>query len=675
MRLLFISGIAVLLLSCFSQAVFADAYSGTFNLGEVVVSGEAGAAVEKVAALQEVTAEEIEQRGVRTLDQALELVPGINVRTGGKGVARIDMRGMVTRHLKVLLDGIPINSTYDGQFDPSMIPVENIEKIKVSYGGSSVLYGQGAIAGIINIITKKGKPGIHAGMIQEIGEDVSYDSRYTFSGATDRADFFLSAKHYKRDGFDLSEDYDWTSEENGGLRENTDKHMKNLFGRIGYTVTEKLRLGLTFAYTDGAYGYPPNTINDKEDPFAKTVKYERVHDSKNYMVQLSASYDMDGPLEFRAWGFLNRLNEASVRYDDDRYVSTGNTDIKGLYDQRAQTLITGLNFQTRCNLEKFGVLSIAFSGQKDQWDADGQMRDKFISHGGVFDEEKATTKIYYMRDIDSESDIKTYSMAAEYEVSLFDRLDIVLGYAHHWLSKDMGSNDSGGSFVTGFNYRLLEKTRFFGAVSRKIRFPSLSQLYDTTKGNPNLETERAYNYELGIEQQLPLNSMITLVGFVVDSKDYITKDDFTEINMNKEKYRIRGVEVSLNARPIQGLSLNAGYTYTDPEDQSESAVGEIIQYRPRHKLTFIGSYRFAFGLRITATMKHVDQQYFYSKKEPFQKKELNQYTLFNMKIAQDIKKHFTLYAGAKNIFDKDYETSYGVPRAGRFVYGGIKIKY
>jgi len=675
MRLIKTGGITLFCLACLFQSVEAEEYTGVYNLGEVVVSGEAGGAVEKVAAFQEVTAEEIEQRGLRSLDQALELVPGINVRTGGNGVPRIDMRGMVTRHLKVLLDGIPINATYDGQFDPSMIPVENIEKIKVSYGGSSVLYGQGAIAGIINIITKKGQPGIHAGMTQEIGEDVSYDSRYIVSGATDRMDFFVSAEHYKQDGFDLSGDFNWTSEENGGLRENSDKRRKNLFARFGYTATEKLRLGLTLSYTDGDYGLPPNTINNKQDPFAKNVKYERVNDTKNYMVQLSASYDMDGPLEFRAWGFLNRLNEAAKRYDDDRYVSTGDTGIKGLYDQRTQTLITGLTFQTRCNLEKFGIFTVSFSGEKDMWDADGQMRDKFISHGGVFDEEKATTKIYYMRDLDDENDIKTYSMAAEYEVSLFDRLEIVLGYAHHWLSKDTGSNDSGGSFVAGYNYRILDGTRFFGAVSRKIRFPSLSQLYDTTKGNPDLETERAYNYELGIEQQLPLNSSLILTGFVTDFKDYIKKDDYTEINMNADEYRVRGIEVTLNTRPVPGLRLNVGYTYTDARDLSADRPGDYIQLRPKHKLTFIGSYRFNFGLRITATVKHVDQQYFYSKKAPYQRKELNQYTLFNMKVSQEIKKHFTLYAGARNIFDKDYETSYGVPRAGRFVYAGIKVQY
>jgi len=202
MRLSFEKILVVLCLLFISQPVFAEDYFNVQNLGEVVVSGKT-AGVEDVATVREIDAEEIERRGAKTLDEALELLPGLNVRTGGQSVPRIDIRGFRTRHTKILLDGIPINATYDGQFNPTMIPVENIEKIKVSYGGSSVLYGQGALGGVINIITKKGEEGIHGSWQQEIGEDVSYDSRFTLSGATEKTNFFLSGNLYKTDGFQL----------------------------------------------------------------------------------------------------------------------------------------------------------------------------------------------------------------------------------------------------------------------------------------------------------------------------------------------------------------------------------------------------------------------------------------------------------------------------------------
>jgi vitamin B12 transporter len=653
MRLSFTKVMVILCWLLISQPVFAENYFGVQNLGEVVVSGKIDG-VEKVAVVREVGAEEIERRGARTLDEALELLPGLNIRTGGQSVPRIDIRGMRTRHTKILLDGIPLNATYDGQFNPTLIPVENIEKIKVSYGGSSVLYGQGALAGVINIITKSGEQGIHGSWQQEIAEDVSYDSRFTLSGATEKTDFFLSGNHYKSDGFQLSDDFDETSEENGGLRENSDNRNKDLFGRFTYSPTEKMWFGLTFGVTDADYGVPPNTINDKNDPFSKTVKYERVNDLDNYMVQLSGGYDLDGPLEFRAWAFYNRLNEDLKRSDDDRYVTQ--TD-KGTYSERAHTTVTGLNFQTLYDLEKFGQITFSVSGEKDKYDASG----KIMGKSG-------------WEDIDNDNDLELYSLAAEYEVSPFERLTLTLGYGHHWIKKDYGNDDNGASFLVGFNYSLFKDTQVFGSVSRKVRFPSLRQLYDEQNGNPDLDTESSYNYELGIEQQLLLNSTVSLTGFVSDADDFIEKDDFTDIYVNKGEYRFRGVELYLKTQPWKRLFLSAGWTYMDSDQMSNNNGLDVAEHRPQQKLTFDGSYIFDFGLTATVTVLHVNRQYHFSKKQD-QRKKLNEYTLVNLKISQDIKKHLVVYGGVDNIFDKDYEMSYGLPRQGQFVYGGFKVKF
>jgi len=102
-----------------------------YRLGEVIVTDERQG-VESVAVVREVTAEEINAKGARTLDEAIALLPGVVVRTGSRGVPRVDIRGFRSRHIVVLLNGVPMNPAFDGQFDPSLIPVENIAKIKVS---------------------------------------------------------------------------------------------------------------------------------------------------------------------------------------------------------------------------------------------------------------------------------------------------------------------------------------------------------------------------------------------------------------------------------------------------------------------------------------------------------------------------------------------------------------
>src|SRR5690606_5333073 len=104
--------------------------SPPYPLGEVVIS-DSRPASELSAAVRVVSANEIAASGVHTLAEAIALLPGISVRTGGEGVPRLDLRGLRTRHLLVLLDGIPLNSTFDGQTDPSLIPAEDIALIKV----------------------------------------------------------------------------------------------------------------------------------------------------------------------------------------------------------------------------------------------------------------------------------------------------------------------------------------------------------------------------------------------------------------------------------------------------------------------------------------------------------------------------------------------------------------
>ena len=141
-------------------------YRGSYNLEEIVVSAP-GYGVEATETVREVTREDIENKGARNLDQSVNMVPGVDIMTGGDGTPRINIRGFRSRHTLLLVDGIPYNSTFDGQFDPTLIPAENIDKIKITAGSSSVLYGPGALAGVVNIITRRGQQGLHGMLLKK----------------------------------------------------------------------------------------------------------------------------------------------------------------------------------------------------------------------------------------------------------------------------------------------------------------------------------------------------------------------------------------------------------------------------------------------------------------------------------------------------------------------------
>lgn len=647
-----------------TPVAFAETEEGSnvYTLGEIVVSAEREG-VEAIGTVREITAEEIETQGARTLDEALELLPGVNIRTGADGVPRVDLRGFRSRHVVLLLDGIPLNSTFDGQFDPSLIPVENIAKIKVSYGDHSVLYGDGGLGGVINIITKKGTEAIHGMASGEAGEGDSYLGKFDFSGGYKKADYFFSGSLYKRNGFPLSDDFQPTTEQDGGLRENSDKKRNNFFANVNLTPNDEVMLGAIFSYSNGNYGKPPSTINDSKDLFADNPKFERVDDFENYSTQLSCNYDVPGPFDVRSWVFFNQLEEEENRYDDNKYDSMEDPTVKGTFHQNSTTRSKGIAIQPKYDLKSFGYMAAGLNARREEYESEGRIRDVKLS-GGQFG----------VRDFHNENDLKVYSASLEYEVSPFRKTLLVVGYSHYWLEKDRGEDDNAGSFLVGAYYDISDKTRIRGSFARKIRFPSIRQLYEEVSGNPDLSTEKSNNYELGVEQKLPLDSKVSLTAFLIDVKDYIEKDDVTETFENNEKYRFQGFELTAETRFVKNLLLGLGYSYLDTEDGSPNTEKEELQYRPKHKLTFEGKYYFNFGLLAYMDVIYIADQYFYSKKAPLQKKKMNDYTLVNIKLDQAlIHDRLHLYLGADNLFDADYEESYGYPQAGRFIYGGLTV--
>lgn len=633
---------------CLSQAED----TGIYELGEVVVS-EAKPIVESVGTVREITAEDIQNKGARTLDEAIELLPGMYIRTGADGVPRVDLRGFRSRHVVLLLDGIPINSTFDGNFNPSLIPVESIEKTKVSYGTHSMLYADGGLGGVINIVTKRGKKGIHGMVHGEAGEGDHYLGSFNFSGVHEKVDFFLGGSILDRNGFRLSDDFDETPQENGDIRENSDKRRNNLFANVNFAPTDKVLIGAVFNYLRGEFGKPSTTIFPRDD-FSDAQRFERMDNFEGYSGHLSLSYDLPGPFGLRSWVFFNQLTEEENRYDDGNFDSITRN---GAFHHDNETRVMGAALQTTYDLKTAGFLTLGLKGREEEFETDG------------FDVTR-TGRV----DVRDERDIEVYSAALEYEVVPLKNLGLVFGYSHNWLERD-GGDDNEGSYLVGAYYDIHENTRIKGSFARKIRFPDIRQLYDISRGNPDLETEKSDNYELGIEQKLPWNTRATLTGFLIEVDDYIEFiDNVSDKFVNFNEYEFKGIEFTAENRYVKNLLLKAGYTYTYTKDKSPNTDRDELQYRPEHIATLEGTYAFNFGLSAHMNVRYVADQVFYSRTTPVRKKNLDDYTLVNVKLDQALLKgRLNFYLGADNVFDEDYEQRYGFPQEGRFIYGGIQV--
>ena len=125
-----------------------------FNLDQMVVT-----ATRTMKELQEVpssvsvvTSQDIEERNINSVPEALQTLPGVYMNQAAQG--GIQIRGFSSSDILVLLDGLPMNTTYNNGMEWEMVPVEKIARIEVVRGAGSSLYGGRAVGAVVNIITK-----------------------------------------------------------------------------------------------------------------------------------------------------------------------------------------------------------------------------------------------------------------------------------------------------------------------------------------------------------------------------------------------------------------------------------------------------------------------------------------------------------------------------------------
>ncbi len=146
--------------------------SGSFGLDDIVVTAQYAptTASESVLRVKVIDEQSIESKGAVNLSQLLN--DQLNIRIQGDGVlgTGIQMQGLSGENVKILIDGVPIIGRLDGQLDLNQINLNTIERIEIIEGPVSVNYGSNALAGAINLITKKSiydKPTYHLSSFYE----------------------------------------------------------------------------------------------------------------------------------------------------------------------------------------------------------------------------------------------------------------------------------------------------------------------------------------------------------------------------------------------------------------------------------------------------------------------------------------------------------------------------
>jgi outer membrane cobalamin receptor len=621
--------------------------------------------VEEVGTTRRLTRADIEARNARSLDEALRLLPGILVRTGGDGTPRIDVRGFRSRHVLLLINGVLVNSAADGQFDPARISTQAIREIKVSYGSSSVLYGDNALAAVIEITTLDGMADasldVSAGTPDQKGAGGRYARRL---GSWS---IMASAAGYDSDGFRLPGAFGPTPLEDGGRRQNSDRERTDLRGAVGYRFSPAVSVASEWSFGSGRYGVPPGVIGDPSDVFAQTPRFERVDEYRAGSGQVSLIVAPSRRLDLRAWVYRNAQREDRSRYDDTTYSSMDDPLVAGTFQSREHTTVTGTSALARVDLLRLGSLRLAVNQRREAFESSGVIRDVAVGGGGGGGGggrgggSGQTT--FAVRSFSIDDHVDVYSTGAEWEARPAKRLGTVVGAAANLQRRPGGATATVPTWLAGLSFDATDALRLHASATRKIRMPSIDQLFNTSSGNPDLRAEHAYGVDAGADYRLGASSTVGVAGFATEARDFIERVSGLPFE-NQDRYRFRGVELTGRTARISGLDLRAAYSFLHSENVTAAGT-RPLQTRPRHRSSLEWIWRPFAATAIRGAAFHTGSQLYDSRGAVLLQQASDGYTLVDAGFTYTLARRYDVTFDVTNVFDRLYDQAYGLPREGR----------
>jgi vitamin B12 transporter len=489
------------------------------NLQDVVVTANKfpQKQIETGKVLTVITQQQLQQSAAKTIGEVLNQQVGITVsganNTLGTNQA-IYIRGANSGNTLILVDGIPMNdpSGISMEFDLNTFSINQIERIEVLKGAQSTLYGSDAVAGVINIITKKSfdKPS-NVNITLSAGSYDTYWASVNISGNDDGLlNYFIGySKVYSR-GF--SSAYDST----GKMGFDRDGFNQDVVqGSLGFPLTTKLS-----ARVYGKYSYHRADIDAGAFADDKDYRYQNINANTGLALQYV--------LKNATLHFNYNYNWYNRTFLDD------STDIGGYYKYQKGDY-TGLS--------SFAELYSSF-----------QICKQLELLSGIDFRRNATDQTYiaipdygYPVTPMSSDSVKSnqYSVYASLIFKSGKGLNAELG--GRWNNHSIYGNN----FTYSFNpsYTINKSVKLFINISSAYRVPSLYQLFSEF-GNKNLKPEQSVSYEAGI-QYSKNNFSTRAVGFKRNTKDVIifyTDANWNSFYKNEDKQKAYGIELEASIK-------------------------------------------------------------------------------------------------------------------------------
>lgn len=570
-----------------------------------------------------ISAEGIDSLPVRNLSEALSYVNGVDIQ-GRQGFGRassVSIQGSDSSQVRMMVDGIPFNSLSSGQVNPAVFPIENIARIEVIKGAASSNWGS-SLGGVINVITKDtGDTLVPKGSATtSLAEFRTQKDSFDLSGQAGDVGYYLMSSYM----------------ESGGEGPKDDVLEKKAFSKLSYDLKEMGKV-------TGSFGYSGALVNSGEYP-------DGHWEAQPYQ------------LRYGKIGWQDSVDDVDMGMDlkHSRQKLIFKT-YATVVDEEPVSIVTSQDL-----LYQLSLISTFHPREKD-----------LLVLGGDFDWD--TLKSSYLTQAKSQQLQAPY---VNYTLKLepWD-LNCGLRYDHN---SEYGENFSPAlGAVYHFNNDADNLVRFNAARAFNAP-PLLWRFFAETASNapnPELEAERAWVYELGMETKPLLRISTKLSLYYADVSDAIasaTNESGKWTKKNFKKFRRQGIEFESKLKIFEGVSFFTAAGFNDVEDRTthKTVRGSGIA-RQSFDLGLEYKNKQGFNLSLRGYYNRWNEEatvYWNLLGEEVSVDTNDRKMLFDVKISQEFK-NLSLFLNVYNLTNSRYWADYNFPVPERYFEGGITFKW
>ncbi len=583
------------------------------------------------SAITLITADTIEAHQWRTLPDALDLTPGLNiVQIGGPGgLTSVFIRGANANHTEVIIDGIDVNDPSQlGAFDFGQGLTSGLARIEVLRGPQSSLYGADALGGVINIVTPTGEgpPTVNASI--EGGSFATFSQYAGLAGAQGPLHYAVSLSHFQAGDTPVTPP-GLLSPGEGAIGDRYDNLTAN--AKLGLDLTRTLSFGLVLRYVDTNY----RSTGENFDVFpAVPDAIQTLQKERQFLARGEASLDLFGGRVKTTAGVAYANFRTTIQSPDDGFGLPPPVIDDG--DRLKFDLLTTIAID-RSNTLLLGA---------------DETVDRLIDSPVSATESRAGGFV----ELQSRP-LAGLSFAASARYDADDRF----GDKATW------------RFAPAYTMAAIG-TVLKASVGTGYKAPTLSELFVSFPAfdffaNPDLKPESSFGYDAGFEQPLG-RFRIGATGFHNDIRDLIEANAAGNSYANIGRATIYGVESFASWTLNERFSLRADYTWTIARD--DVARQELLR-RPKTKASLAASWQATRRLRLAATLVYVGAWVDGNRDFSIPRLTASPYATVGVSGDYDLGHGLTVFARIDNLLDRRYQDPVGFDKPGIGAYGGVRL--